>query len=140
MEFNKLVPELTVSDFSRSLDFYVRVLGFKVEYDRPSERFAFLSINGAQLMIEEANGHWVTGELTPPLGRGVNFQIEVEAIEPMVSALKVEGFPLFREPYETWRKTGHEVNGELEFLVQDPDGYLLRFSEWLGSRPIGSEA
>ena len=35
-----LVPELEVSDFAKSLDFYVRVLGFSVLYDRPERPFA----------------------------------------------------------------------------------------------------
>lgn len=26
--------------------------------------------------------------------------------------------------------------GVRQFLVQDPDGYLLRFSEWIGDRPL----
>jgi catechol 2,3-dioxygenase-like lactoylglutathione lyase family enzyme len=136
MEFNKLVPELSVSNFEKSLDFYTRVLGFKVEYDRREEGFAFLSINGAQLMIEQMNNHWVTGSFEYPLGRGVSFQIEVVAIEPMFVRLNAEAIPLFREPKECWRKPGDEETGEIEFLVMDPDGYLLRFSEFLGVRPI----
>ncbi len=135
MEFNKLLPELSVTDLQKSLDFYIRVLGFKLEYDRPEDQFAFLSINGAQLMLEQVNGHWATGELKPPFGRGVNFQIEVESIHEMLANLQAEKISLFREPNEVWRKTGNEENGEIEFLVQDPDGYLLRFCQWLGSRP-----
>ena len=50
---NKLVPELSVSSFEKSLDFYTRVLGFSVAYQREEEGFAFLTINGAQLMIDE---------------------------------------------------------------------------------------
>lgn len=41
--FNKLVPELSVSDFERSLKFYCQVLGFEVEYERPEDSFAYLS-------------------------------------------------------------------------------------------------
>lgn len=134
MNFNKLIPELSVSNIQKSLDFYIRVLGFKVEYDRPTDKFAFLSINGAQLMLEEVGSGWITGEMKQPFGRGVNFQIEVESIAPMIEKLKTEKIPLFREPKEVWRKTGSEENGEVEFLVQDPDGYLLRFSQWLGVR------
>lgn len=136
MEFNKLVPELAVRDFAKSLDFYVSVLGFTVEYDRPSENFAFLSFHGAQIMIEKAEGAWKTGELEFPLGRGVNFQIEVPSIQPLLQGLRSVAVPLFREPKEVWRKVGSEEVGEVEFLVQDPDGYLLRFSEWLGNKSI----
>ena len=40
------------------------------------------------------------------------------------------------EPEEKWyRKDSIEV-GNKQFLVQDPDGYLLRFTQDLGKRPI----
>ena len=132
MIFNKLIPELDVADFQKSLDFYTRILGFKIEYDRPAEKFAFLSIHGAQLMIEEDNGNWVTAPREYPRGRGINFEICVESIEPILKNLKSEAIPLFREPKEIWRKTGETKAGQIEFLVLDPDGYLLRFTQWLG--------
>jgi catechol 2,3-dioxygenase-like lactoylglutathione lyase family enzyme len=47
-----LTPELKVTDFKASLDFYTRLVGFKVLYDRPEEDFAMLGINGARIMIE----------------------------------------------------------------------------------------
>lgn len=34
MNFVRLVPELTVSDISRSVQFYTRLLGFDVMFDR----------------------------------------------------------------------------------------------------------
>jgi hypothetical protein len=40
------------------------------------------------------------------------------------------------EPEVKWyRKTDVEV-GVKQFLVQDPDGYLIRFTEYLGERAI----
>ena len=54
------------------------MLGFTALYARPEERFAFLEREGAQIMIEQTVDPartWLTGELTAPYGRGVNFQI-----------------------------------------------------------------
>jgi len=34
MKFNKLIPELSVSDFKKSIDFYTKIIGFKMEYQR----------------------------------------------------------------------------------------------------------
>ncbi|MDX2006656.1 MAG: VOC family protein [Meiothermus sp.] len=134
MNFNALIPELTVSDLGRSLEFYLR-LGFRLEYGR--EGFAFLSLQGAQLMLEQFHETgWNTGELVQPFGRGVNFQLEVEDLSPMLAALRAIDYPLYRPPYETWRRVKGEEIGEAEFLVQDPDGYLLRFSKYLGGRPL----
>ena len=35
---------------------------------------------------------------------------------------------------ENWYRQGNRLLGNKEFLVQDPDGYLLRFSEDLGEK------
>lgn len=136
MKFNALIPELTVFDLARSLRFYVETLGFKIEYRREAQGFVFLSFQGSQLMLEQRNGAWETGALEAPLGRGINFQIDAERIEPLVVALRAAGAVLFREPFESWYRVGDHEHGQREFLVQDPDGYLLRFNEELGTRPL----
>jgi catechol 2,3-dioxygenase-like lactoylglutathione lyase family enzyme len=132
MTFNRLIPELAVRDFETSLHFYVQVLGFAVEYQRDESRFAMLSFEGSQIMIEEINDHWSTGHLERPFGRGVNFQIEVDEIDPIVDRLIEHQCPLFVEPKENWYRADDQMLGVREFLVQDPDGYLLRFSEEMG--------
>ncbi len=129
MKFNALVPELTVTEIERSKWFYIELLGFQLEYERSNDKFAFLSINNAQIMIEQMNGHWETGLLEYPLGRGVNFQIIVEDIQPIVNRLNQHAISLFREPFVSEYTTGETLIKEIEFLVQDPDGYLLRFSQ-----------
>ncbi len=55
MKYNHLIPELSVADFNKSLNFYTQILGFKVEYDRLESNFAFLSFQGSQLMIDQGN-------------------------------------------------------------------------------------
>jgi lactoylglutathione lyase len=36
---------------------------------------------------------------------------------------------------ERWYRRGDVLLGQRQFVVQDPDGYLLRFCQDLGSRP-----
>jgi hypothetical protein len=72
-----------------------------------------------------------------PFGRGVNFQVRVPAIEPVLAALARAGWPLFMEPEQKWYRTGDVETGVHQFLVQDPDGYLVRFSAYIGERPCG---
>ncbi|MGE7308030.1 VOC family protein, partial [Priestia megaterium] len=55
MEFNKLIPELSVKDINKSKEFYLEILEFQLVYERVEEKFAFISLNGAQIMIEECN-------------------------------------------------------------------------------------
>ncbi|MDP8219157.1 MAG: hypothetical protein P9M03_10575, partial [Candidatus Theseobacter exili] len=47
------MPELSVSNLNTSLHFYRDILGFKVEFERPENRFAYVSFYGSELMIEE---------------------------------------------------------------------------------------
>ena len=134
MKFNKLIPELSVSDFEKSLEFYTKILGFKVEYTR--EKFAFLSLQRSQIMIEEINNHWKTGELEYPFGRGINFQIEIKDINPILQSLKKNKHALFKNPEDKWYRKANKLLGCREFLVQDPDGYLLRFSQDIGTKDV----
>lgn len=135
---NTLVPELSVTDFQKSLHFYTEVLGFSIAYQREEEGFAFLTLGEAQIMIDSigVGRDWHTAEYSYPLGRGINFQIKVDSIEDVLQSLKKNNIALFLEPEEKWyRKDDIEV-GHRQFLVQDSDGYLLRFAQSLGTRPV----
>lgn len=133
MKFNKLIPELSVSNFEKSLEFYTKILGFKLEYKREESKFAFLSFQGSQIMIEQGV-NWSTGKLERPFGRGINFQIEVKNIEPILKSLNENRYSLFVKPKENWYRMNNKLLGNKEFLVKDPDGYLLRFAEDLGTK------
>ena len=88
------------------------------------------------LALEQAGAgrNWITGPLERPLGRGINFQISVPSIEPLVSALAVADWPLFMAPETRWYRAGDHEAGVTQFLVKDPDGYLIRFQASLGRR------
>ncbi|MDR3597897.1 VOC family protein [Clostridium sp.] len=130
MIFNKMVPELSVSNINISKQFYVDILGFDVEYEREEDKFAFISFNGVQLMLDEGvNGNWSTGITEYPFGRGINFQFFINDIEDIVSKLKSNGIKLFKEQFVSQYRINSDQKAFKEILVQDPDGYLLRFSE-----------
>jgi catechol 2,3-dioxygenase-like lactoylglutathione lyase family enzyme len=137
---NALVPELSIRNFENSLRFYTQILGFSVAYQRPEEGFAFLTLGTAQIMIDEIGKSrtWATGDLNYPLGRGINLQIEVNSIEPLLANLKSNNIELFLEPEEKWYRVDDYEVGNKQFLVQDPDGYLLRFTEDLGRRCLAT--
>jgi hypothetical protein len=107
------------------------VLVFSVRYTRPDEGFAFLELGAAQLMLDQlgAGRDWVTAALERPFGRGVNLQIEVEAIDPIYQRIVSAGIEPY-EPVETKSyQAGETIITQRQFCVQDPDGYLLRFFE-----------
>ena len=78
---------------------------------------------------------WITAPLERPFGRGINFQITVDDVAPILASLDAAGWPLFLKPEEVWYRAGTSETGVKQFLVQDPDGYLVRFSQSLGLRP-----
>lgn len=52
MEFNKLIPELTVKDIKRTREFYLNILQFKIEYERVEDKFMFLSLKIHSLCLK----------------------------------------------------------------------------------------
>ncbi|PYB77189.1 MULTISPECIES: bleomycin resistance protein [Rhizobium] len=137
---NALVPELAVSDWQMSRAFYLDLIGFEVAYERPEEGFSFLVLGQAQLMIDQIGiGRTFEIENAPierPFGRGLNLQILVPSVEDILTRLTAAGVGLSLALEEKWyRRDDHEV-GNRQFVVADPDGYLLRLFEDLGRRDL----
>lgn len=132
-----LVPELLVTDLDASLRFWVGLCGFSVRYDRPDERFAYLELGSAHVMLEQAGvgRNWLTGPLDAPLGRGVNLQVSVPDSDVTAAALSGARIPFFMPPETKWYRTGDTEAGVRQFLVTDPDGYLIRFQSSVSRRP-----
>ncbi len=134
-----LVPELLVDDTARSIEFWCGLCGFQIEYERPEEGFAYLSLDSAHIMLEQRGigRNWVTGPLERPLGRGINFQIRVPSIDPILSALDDADYAVFMAPETKWYRVDERTEvGVRQFLVADPDGYLIRFQASHGRRKI----
>lgn len=127
MKFNKLIPELSVTDIEKSKEFYLK-LGFKIMYERKDDKFCFLEMKGNQLMIEEINDHWNTGILEYPFGRGINISMTVPNVKKYYENLKSKNISFFKELMINKYKVNEIIYEDIEFLVQDPDGYLLRFN------------
>lgn len=109
-----------------------------MQYSRPEEGFAYLTLGSTHVMLEQAGigRNWIIGSLDRPLGRGVNFQITVPDVGIIAAALGAEGVDLFVQLETKWYRIGDDVEvGVRQFLVADPDGYLLRFQSSVGRRP-----
>ncbi|WP_198413745.1 VOC family protein [Cryobacterium sp. TMT2-15-1] len=134
-----LVPELLITSLEASLDFWCRLCEFVMLYDRPDAGFAYITSGTAHIMLEQRGSgrNWIPAPLEPPLGRGINLQITVASIQPLLSALEGASSALFMEPETKWYRTGTTEAGVAQFLVQDPDGYLIRFQASLGRRLAG---
>ena len=114
------------------------MLGFTVAFQREDERFAYLEREGAELMLQEPGVRvFVVGDLQQPYGRGVNLQIEASDVDRLYEAVIAAGATLYLPVEEKWYRRDEVLLGNRQFIVQDPDGYLLRFFQNLGSRPAG---
>ena len=137
MYWNKIIPELSVTNLEKSLKFY-KIVGFKIEYERPENKFVFISLGQIQFMLQEIsdNDKWDVGTLKYPFGNGINFQLEVENLNEIYNNLKNANYSITFDIEENWYRQNDKLLGNLEFLIQDPDGYLLRFSKDLGEKDI----
>lgn len=146
-----LVPELDVTDLATAERFYVGVLGFRVLFERPAERFAYLERDGVELMLQEAAGpgrRFRTAPLEPPFGRGINFQLPVDDVDAVHARAISAGFavmvPMEERWYRVdvveiggrWRTPGAVEAGNRQFVVADGDGFLWRPFSDLGERPV----
>ena len=113
-------------------------------------RFAYLGLDGAELMLQDASGpgrRFRTAPLQHPFGRGINLQIAVPNVDETLEAVHAAGIEPVIEieerwydvdvvtPSGRWSERGVMVAGNRQFVVADPDGYLLRCYTSLGSRP-----
>jgi len=135
--FASLVPEFIVLEFKRSRAFWCEVLGFQVVFER--EGFAYLRQGEVEVMIAASTGHWETAPLEWPFGRGLNFQMFIGSADAFAARITGHGWPLYREVHDVWYCSGGINRGYRQVLVQDPDGYLLRFAEKLGSHPVAPQ-
>jgi len=129
----RVVPELYCIDIDVSRHFYVDIMGFSIKYQRPEDAFLFLTLDGVDLMLEGLDGagrKWLTGDMSTPLGRGVNFQwdtVNIDHTYDRIQSLSPSSI------YMDLEIKAYECNGELitqkQFIVQDPNGYLFRFCE-----------
>lgn len=143
----EIVPELYVTDLARSLRFYLDGLGFELAYERPEDRFAAIGLAGNFVMLEETAGRdeasaagfeageWRTADLEFPFGRGVSFQLNVADVVATHARVVDAGYDVKVGLHERTYRTGDNAIRLRQFLVMDPDGYLIR-----PAQPIASAA
>lgn len=127
MKFNSLIPELSVTNIEKSKKYYLN-LGFKIMYERKEDKFCFLYLEDNQIMIEEINNNWNVGEMKYPFGNGINISMTVSDIDSFYESIISKKNVLFRKIKTSKYRVDDIIYEDKEFLLQDPDGYLLRFN------------
>jgi catechol 2,3-dioxygenase-like lactoylglutathione lyase family enzyme len=133
-----LVPEFLVTDLQVSLRFWIDLLDFEIHYERPNESFAYLRRESLDVMLEGLGQgrKWITADLQKPFGRGINFQMQASDWSKQLAKLRKNSWPLFMEPETKWYRKGDIETGQSQFILQDPDGYLLRLVQFIGERKL----
>jgi catechol 2,3-dioxygenase-like lactoylglutathione lyase family enzyme len=141
LEINSLVPELWCSNFKESLYFYTSKLGFEIAQQRGNDPHAYLSLQGVQIMLAhwKFDGSWEPWYPAPmerPFGRGINLQFMIKDVQKFHDRAVAAGVMPFLALHEAeiWRTD--RIDARIQFMVLDPDGYVLRFSETTRHRPI----
>ena len=124
--FNKLTPNLLVSNVERSLAFYVDTLGFTRGMTVPdASPFVFASVTSGPVEIFVNDAVTAVKEYPGfagrPIGATGTLYIEVEGVDALHDRLKSKvkiAMPITTQFY-----------GMREFAIEDPDGYVLTFAE-----------
>jgi catechol 2,3-dioxygenase-like lactoylglutathione lyase family enzyme len=125
-ELKKLTPNLVVSNVEKSVAFYRDLLGFTLAATVPEASpyvFAIVQSGGVEVFLnapEPAIAEY-PAFAEKPIGGTLTLYIEVEGIRSLYDALQSRIrilTPLEKKFY-----------GVTEFVIQDPDGYLITFGE-----------
>ena len=132
--FKKLTPNLIVADVERSLAFYTNVLGFTRGITVPEQApFVFGSVVSGSVEIFFNEKQIATKEClmlgTQPVGASGTMYLEVEpgTIERLHEQLKPT-VPIVMPLGTQWY-------GAKEFVIADPDGYLITLAERVANNP-----
>ena len=79
-------------------------------------------------MIEQINDNWNTSTLEYPFGRGINISMSVANVTELYQKILDNNIKPFKEIETHTYRVDNEEYEDIEFLIQDPDGYLLRFN------------
>ena len=127
MKYQKLTPNLVVSDVEASLNFYETVLGFERGMTVPEQApFVFGSVTSGSVEIF-FNDKKAVGEDYPPLAAGkiggtLTLFLEVEGIEDVLSRVEKSKARVVM-PLKT------QFYGMREFAFEDPEGWIVTMAE-----------
>ena len=125
-QYRSLTPNLLVADVSRSLAFYIDVLGFERGMTAPDAApFVFASVTSGTVQIFFNEAKTAAAEYPAlagrPIGATATMFVDVFEIEQLYARLDGK-VPVVVPLHTQWY-------GVKEFAIADPDGYLITFAE-----------
>jgi len=124
------VVRYIVNDVDAAIQFYTKMLGFKLEM-HPAPEFAILSRDNLRLLLSKPStqgggGHWMPDGTVQTPGGWNRFEIEVENLASTVEKLKKAGCS-FRNEIVTGV-------GGMQILLKDPSGNLIELFQYSKDR------
>lgn len=121
-----LVPVLMVLDVEKSLRFYEETLEFKrvgTVPDRPPFAFAEVERDGVKVMMQERKAFVedLPALKDRPIGASLTLYVQMNGVRDLHE--KVKGKVKIVKPLKD------TFYGTREFYIQDPNGYIIGFSE-----------
>ena len=103
-----------------------------------------LERQGSRIMLDEirlnsmsgGDRTWIAGPLEVPFGRGINLEIKTTHVDALYDRVQRAGSNIFMPIEEKWYRAKDVEIGNRQFIVLDPDGYMLRFAQDLGIRNV----
>ena len=122
-ELSSLAACFPVADISKTIRWYEEQLGFVADPFPSAEPyvFAILSRDDVEIMLQRIDGYEKPDNYSRRDGGVWDAYITVDGIEDLYESVRKEATivqPLREQPYGNW-----------EFEVEDPNGYVLVFSE-----------
>ena len=128
MELNSLTPNLMVKNVNETLDFYIDILGFKLLQTVPEQGnfdWGFVQKDSVMIMFQKDDS---IREEYPELknykeGGALTLYIKVDELPEWYEQIKDK-----TNVIKPMNKTFYGAN---EFAIQDPNGFILTFSDIL---------
>jgi catechol 2,3-dioxygenase-like lactoylglutathione lyase family enzyme len=119
------VPVFLVADIARTMEWYIDRLGFSARAvpTSPPHSFCILSRDDVTIFLQQLDGY-VKADVYDKREGGVwNVYLQTDDVRTLFQALS--SFP----DVTILDKLGHQDYGQTEFVIRDPNGYVLVFAE-----------
>ncbi len=122
--FQKLTPNLLVTDVAQTANFYQSVLGFAIVATVPETapfNWAMIQRQEVTLMLQARATEELAVLKDQPGGGALTLYIDVVNVQELLDDLRGKT-PILADLYTTFY-------GTTEFVIQDPNGFVLVFAQ-----------
>ena len=129
MKLRSSAPVFAVNDVGSTLEWYRSVLGFQTFPfpKNPPHVFGIVERDGVEIMLQRLEGFEKPNLYDTRAGGVWDVYIRMEGVHALYDELTRRG------DVEIVEQIGKQPYGDTEFVIRDPNGYVLVFSELITS-------